>query len=153
SPALRSRARTSVSVAPIRIDSGPVTAPSLRAPPAAGLESAAPRARVMSNRPSSHSTRWGGARMTRARLTLLGSALLVALGAASLARAQCPPCGQPCTATSTAPAFLDLLSLRDGAPEGGGYSVIVRDGCNNPVAGITVTIDFTNCTDLVIASS
>ena len=60
--------------------------------------------------------------------------------------------GQPAPGNSTIPTFIDVVGTHGGIPDPlGQFSVIVRDLANNPMPGVQVTIDFSQCPDTRVA--
>ena len=75
--------------------------------------------------------------------------LLLGLATPSLALAGIPPVNN-----SIIPACISLVGSTGGvaAAAAGGFVVIVRDLANNPVAGASVVIDLSGCSDLSICA-
>ena len=75
--------------------------------------------------------------------------LLLGLAAPSLALAGIPPINN-----STVPSCITLVGSNGGVPAtaAGGFTIIVRDLANNPVAGASVVIDLSNRDDLSICA-
>lgn len=55
---------------------------------------------------------------------------------------------------STVPSYVKVVGTNAGVPDPAGtFTVTLRDYANNPIAGHTVTVDFSNCTDLVLCGA
>lgn len=84
-------------------------------------------------------------------LLLFPSSLLVS--PAGIVFAQCGD-GSVDPTNSTVPSFLSLVGVSNGVPDpAGAFTVFVRDACNNPVPAAPVTIVFSGCIDLMLASA
>jgi len=74
------------------------------------------------------------------------------LTAAGLLIASAAMAGVPSPGNSTVPACITLVGSAAGVPDAaaGLFSVTVRDLANNPLAGASVVIDLSGCTDIAI---
>jgi hypothetical protein len=60
----------------------------------------------------------------------------------------------PSAATSAVPSHVLIVGTHGGTPDSAGqFSIIVRDAGNNPLAGVTVTLDFSRCSDVRLANT
>jgi pimeloyl-ACP methyl ester carboxylesterase len=60
----------------------------------------------------------------------------------------------PSASNSTTPAFIRLVGATNGVPDAatGQFTVVARNLANNPLNGVSVVIDLSNCADLAFCS-
>lgn len=85
--------------------------------------------------------------MRTTRLPLLALAALCLAGAARADQVPDPT-------KSSVPSYVKVAGTQAGVPDPRAtFTVTLRDFANNPIAGHTVTVDFSNCTDLVLCGA
>jgi len=82
----------------------------------------------------------------------LGAKLAIALAALCLARPGAAGTGLP-QVNSTCPNSITLVGSRGSTPDAAGtFVVVVRDIVGNPLRGLAVVVDLSNCADLALCA-